>query len=37
MSRFDIDFVDKNNEREMLMQRLRKTMNSLAERRYLNN
>lgn len=37
MSRFDIDFVDKNNEREMLMQRLRKTMNSLAERRYLDS
>ena len=34
MSRFDIDFVDKNNEREMLMQRLKKIANSVAGRMY---
>ncbi|MBR3439351.1 MAG: hypothetical protein IKH13_07620, partial [Clostridia bacterium] len=34
MSRFDIDFVDKNNEREMLALRLEKLTNTIAERMY---
>lgn len=32
MSRFDIDFVDKNNEREMLANRLKKLTETIAER-----
>ncbi len=37
MARFDIDFVDRNNEREMLPFRIKKIAESLAERIYIDS